>query len=108
MTNAEANKIVKSYSRTLILVEDLRETLCPRYFPESLLEYPKEKIREALQNALNYAELRHDKDTAELIKEGMLNLSLFIEDEEAYHENHQILGRKEYWVRVRKKINHTN
>ena len=97
MTKEEANKIVKSFSRTLILVEELRSVFCPRFFPLSLLEYPKEKIQQALTGALNYAELYQDKDSAALIKSGLMALCSFIDDEEAYNENHKILGRKKYW-----------
>jgi hypothetical protein len=97
MTNDEADKIVKSFSRTLILVEELRLVFCPKVFPQSLLEYPKEKIQQAITNALNFAEHHQDKETAALIKAGLAELVLFIDDEQAYNENHEILGKKEYW-----------
>lgn len=97
MTNQEAETIVKSFSRTLIFIEELRTVLCPRFLPESLLEYPKDTIQQALQNALNYAELHQDRETIALIKAGMFELTAFIDDEEAYFENHKILGKKAYW-----------
>lgn len=97
MTNEEAETIVKSFSRSLILAEVLRDALCPQYVPESLLEYPKDKIRQALAAALNYATLQKDKKTVAIIQSGIHNLQLFTDDETAYRENHEILGRKEYW-----------
>ena len=95
MTTEETNKIVKSFNQTLIDVFINYALTYVRYtFPSRCLSIPK-KTELALTSALNYAYLNNDQKTARLLKTVMLELNLFIDDDEAYRENNKVLGRKE-------------
>ncbi len=75
--------------------------LCAVWYPESLLAYPKETIRKALETALLTYELQGEKETVTLLEAGLANLDNFIDDEEAYNRNHKVMGQKSYWEALR-------
>lgn len=102
MTNDEIEKIIKSFSNTLLQANKFSLYLCAVWYPESLLEYPKEKIKKAIDIALISHNLKGDIETAELLKASLVYLDNFIDDEEAYIRNHRIMGRKTYWEEINK------
>lgn len=70
-------------------------------FPESLLPYKKDEIASAFERAIKIKE--DDQKTVDLLKAGLVFLYGFIDDQEAYNLNHQLLAQDGYWEAIRRK-----
>lgn len=102
MSYKDAEKIVNAFGKTLEEVQKRRFTDYPLKFPQSLLPYPKEKIKDALiisQKIFEIINGKLDKD----LSAGLIFLEDFIDDQEAYKINSRLLKRKEYWEALKKK-----
>ena len=102
MTTEEIDTIIKSFSNTLLEANHIASFLCAQWYPQSLLAYPKVTIHQALERALVSSNLQGDTETAELLNASLGYLENFIDDEDAYHRNHKIMGRKSYWEALRR------
>jgi hypothetical protein len=103
MTTEETNSIIKSFSNSLLEANRIASFLCAQWYPQSLLAYPKATIQQALERALVSSTLQGDPETGELLQASLGYLENFIDDEEAYHRNHIIMGKKSYWEALRQK-----
>lgn len=94
---AEIEKIVQAFGK--VIEETSQEAMAKYpsiYYPISLLPYPKEKIREALNTAILHTE---DEKMAEALKSTLVMLDWFVDDAEANKNNKEILYR---WKRSKK------
>jgi len=100
MPNIE--KIIHDFGRTQEEVGSRIPTHYPSLkFPKSLLPYKKEEIISALDKAIEIN--RDDSHTIELLNAGRVFLEGFVDDQEAYNSNHQLLGQEGYWEAIRRK-----
>ena len=96
----EFETIVHKYGKVQETVGQEMLTKYPAMvFPESLLPYPKEKIRKALNAGIQYT---NDQQMAESIKGSLLFLDNFIDDKEANERNNKLLKNKEWQEAVKK------
>lgn len=70
-------------------------------FPESLLPYPKEKVKKALQDAIQYTD---DQKMVENLGSCLVFLKNFINDEEANRKNSELLENKEWQTAIKKHL----
>ena len=73
-------------------------------FPQSLLPYPKETVKWAIEYALQYTQ---DENIKENMKISLVWLSFYIKDEDANENNNKILNNPEY-VETLKQNNNLN
>lgn len=107
MDSEEVEKIVHSYGR--IIEEVFKQPLVlyhypTLHFPQSLLPYPKPKIKKALEQAIKYSERKGDKEMVKTLKDTLSYLDSFIDDYKAYEKNNKILNKKGYWDSLKEKI----
>lgn len=98
----KTEKIAHEYGKIL---EKLGQETMQKYpalvFPESLLPYPKEIIKRALEESLRYYE---DEKIRGSIKFGLSSLVAFIDDEEANRRNNELLNSKGFQEAVNKRL----
>lgn len=96
----KTEKIVHEYGKIL---EKLGQETMQKYpalvFPKSLLPYPKEVIKKALEESLRYYE---DEKARGSIKFGLGSLVAFIDDDEANKRNGELLNSKGFQEAVKK------
>ena len=101
---SDIETIIHDFGKTQ---EDVAKRIPTHYpslkFPQSLLPYKKEEIISALEEAIKIK--KNDQKTVDLLKASLVFLNGFIDDQEAYNSNHQLLGQDGYWEAIhRKKI----
>lgn len=104
MTVKKAREIIREYGKLIIDVHSQAVTHYPRlYYPKSLLPYSKKEIVEAFRVWLSYLDVVaiKDQEAVDNLKFGLDELGRFVDDEKAYTENHQVLGKKDYWKKVK-------
>ena len=85
----EFENVIHQYSEVLEGIEQEPSEKYPAgVYPQSLLPYPKELIREALKSSLRSTE---DEQLKETLKKGLVFLDDFVEDTEANKENSEML-----------------
>lgn len=98
----KTEKIIHEYGKVL---EKLGQETMQKYpalvFPESLLPYPKEVIKRALEESLRYYE---DEKIRGSIKFSLGSLVAFIDDEEANKRNSELLNNKGFQEAVKKRL----
>lgn len=100
MTIREAQKIIREFGKTIVVVSRATIVLFPSlYKPESLLPYPKKTIKRAIKIALPFCS---DKDR-QLIEGSRTFLDYFVDDREAYLANKKILDKEEFWEALKKR-----
>lgn len=99
----KTEKIIHEYGKVL---EKLGQETMQKYpalvFPESLLPYPREVIKRALEERLRYYE---DGKIRGSIKFSLGSLVAFIDDEEANKRNSELLNNKRFQGAVKKRLN---
>jgi hypothetical protein len=89
---AKIEEIVRTYGKTVETISPDIPTKYPAMvFPQSLLPFSKEEIREALNVFIEYT--NQDEKITESLKATAYMLTLFIEDEEANKRNELFLKR---------------
>ena len=74
-------------------------------FPESLLPYTKEKIKQALNIAIQHTD---DKKIVENLTSCLVFLENFIDDGEASKKNGKLLENKKWQKAVKKRLRNNN
>ena len=99
---SDIEKIVHDFGK---IQEEVGKRIPTHYpslkYPNSLLPYKKDNILAAFEKAIEIK--RDDLKTVELLRSGLVFLDGFVDDQEAYNSNHQLLGRAGYWEAVRRK-----
>lgn len=87
---AKIEEIVKAYGKTVeIISQDIPTKYPAMAFPQSLLPFPKEEIKEALKFFIEHT--NQDEKIKESLKATAYMLTMFIEDEEADKINKPLL-----------------
>jgi len=98
----EMETIVHDYAK---VQESVSQDIPTKYpllvYPESLLPYPKEKIRKALNDGIQYTQ---DEETRILLKGALDFLQGFINDKEANKRNSEILSNPGYREALNKNV----
>jgi len=95
----DIEKVVRDFGKVQEEVSKRIPTHYPTLkFPKSLLPYKKEVIAEAMKKAIQI-----NPELSDLLGGSLVFLDGFIDDEEAYRENHGLLGETGYWKAIRGK-----
>ena len=89
-------EICKAYGTELdLIMADAKIKYPAMKIPESILPYPKNLIRHALELWEKYAKKNHDKETAKVIHYTRATLECFVPDADAFKANNAKFDEKE-------------
>lgn len=99
---SDIEKIIHDFGR---VQEETAKRIPTHYpslkFPNSLLPYKKDEISSVFEKAIKIKS--DDQRIVDLLKSGLAFLNGFVDDEEAYNSNHQLLDQEGYWKAIRNK-----
>lgn len=95
-------KVIHDFGK---LQEEISKRISTHYpslkFPQSLLFYKREVIASALEEAIKAK--ADNKKIVDLLETSRMFLDCFVDDQEAYRSNDELLGQDGYWEAIRRK-----